>query len=131
LSFGTVVKGSKYEHALPSGGFKALNGRWNRRGFVVAEPPTTAGECGILLDRVDLSDTSKLPIAVPNLHSTAEGVLSEVTPMFADLEGWAARNIFLLPLTSLIIVLMITLRLSIGSDGVRRHRTGTYDLTGA
>jgi hypothetical protein len=32
------------------------------------------------------------------------GVLNEATPMFADFEARAVRNIFLLPLTCLIIV---------------------------
>jgi hypothetical protein len=74
------------------------DGRPESTGFVVAGPPTTAGECDILLERVVLSHTSKLPNAVPNLHSAAaDGVLNEATLMFADLEARAARNTFYFP----------------------------------
>jgi hypothetical protein len=51
---------------------------------------------GLVLLYVDLSHTCKLPIAIPNLHSAAEGALNEATPMFADLE-LAVRNSFYFP----------------------------------
>jgi hypothetical protein len=77
------------------------DGGGNRRILWWRVLRTAAGEGGILLERVDLSHTSKLPIAV---HSAAEAVLNEATRMFADLEARAARNTFPFPpppLTSL------------------------------
>jgi hypothetical protein len=57
--------------SMQSAGPSHADARRQSTGFVVAGPAAAAGEYGILLERVDLSYTSKPPIAVPNLHSTA------------------------------------------------------------
>jgi hypothetical protein len=69
-------------NALPSGGCRGPNDRLNCSG---AE-----------------TDCAGVPYRTCTL--LPGGVLNEATPMFADIEAWAVRNIFLLPLTCLIIV---------------------------